>query len=379
MPLIILLSLAAFSLATAAGFFSVVGLATTFAGSFWAVVALGSTIEFGKLVAVSFLYRFWGNVSWVMKLLLSVMVVLVMFVTSFGVFGFLTKANQMDMVVLKQSSSTLALLEAEEKQLNNRKLQIDQQIAQLKDTDVAGRVRLGKQFNTEITAINKRLPVLTVEKQKLASVQIEQQADVGPMVYLAKTLGYDVDVAVTWFTILLVLVFDPLAVILTICANIAIARRVSENTRDHNQPVVQILAEPTSQPTARLVETPLPKQTFKPLSIKYTLPKFENQPAVEPKSEVPEVDEQPLVLPSYTFTDNSHSRLEPLNVTLMQSDWTHFSNKIKSDGDLAEKIDQLKRYVDDLDSRVDTLTADEQILKERIIAFIHRKQQETKK
>jgi hypothetical protein len=61
----------------------------------------------------------------------------------------------------------------------------------------------------------------------------------------------------------------------------------------------------------------------------------------------------------------------------MQSDWTHFSNKIKSDDELSAKIAQLQQYIADLESRSDPLTSDEQILKERIIAFIQRKQSES--
>lgn len=382
MPLIILLSLAALILASAAGFFSVVGLATTFAGSFWAVVALGSSIEFGKLVAVSFLYRFWSSINLLTKTLLTIMVVLVMFVTSFGVFGFLTKANQMDMIELKQSNSTLEFLISEEKQLQTRKVQIDQQVSQLKDTDVAGRVRLSKQFATELTVINKRLPAIAIEKQKLASTQITQQADVGPMIYLAKTFGYDVDVAVTWFTILLVLVFDPLAVLLTICTNIAIARRKSERAvAQANEPIV------TKPISSGLNITVKPNPKLVPLGagpVKQIFKNFDITPTTKPLAPVDDIIEpeihQPVdfnqgPVPTYTFAE-SNPELEPLNIPLMQADWTHFSNKIKSDEELDAKIAQLQQYINDLSTRVDPLTSDEQILKERIIAFIQRKQTE---
>jgi hypothetical protein len=372
MPLIILLSLSAFSLAAASGFFSVVGLATTFAGSFWAVVALGSTIEFGKLVAVSFLYRFWGDINVLTKMLLITIVSLVMFVTSFGVFGFLTHANQTDMIALKQSNSTLEFLISEEKQLQMRKTQIDQQVSQLKDTDVSGRVKLSKQFSAEISTINKRLPVIAIEKQKLASTQITQQADVGPMIYLAKTFGYDVDVAVTWFTILLVLVFDPLAVLLTICTNIAIAKRAEDKGIDKIPVIVQNVTrvDPIAPPaTMKHQEPPLPVEQV--ISKPSWTVKF-NQLSPQTPADVKYTFSDPIITPGITSPT-----LEPLNITLMQSDWTHFSNKIKSDDELSAKIAQLQQYIADLESRSDPLTSDEQILKERIIAFIQRKQSES--
>lgn len=225
MILILLLAAAAFFLAIAAGFFSIVGLATTYAGSFAAVVALGSTIEFGKLVAVSFLYRFWHQISLAFKSTLIVMVFIVMIITSLGTFGFLTQANQTDMVGLKQTTMTQSLLQEEEARLTTRKLQIDQQIAQLSPDDVSGRVRLNRQFKDEIKEINTRLPLIAKEKAELSRSQIKQQADIGPLVVIAKSLGLDIDIATTWFTLLLVAVFDPLAVILTLCTNIAVADR----------------------------------------------------------------------------------------------------------------------------------------------------------
>lgn len=223
MLLIVLLAVAAFGLASVVGFFSVIGLGTTYAGSFGAVVALGCAIEYGKLTAVSFLYRFWSRISILFRLALIIMILVVMVITSLGAFGFLTKVNQTDMVGLKQTTVTQQLLAEEEQRLAARKLQIDQQIAQLRSEDVAGRIRLNRQFRAEINEINTRLPLIAKEKATLSVAQITQQADIGPLVYLAKSMGLEIDVATTWFTLLLVIVLDPFAIMLTICTNIAIA------------------------------------------------------------------------------------------------------------------------------------------------------------
>jgi hypothetical protein len=276
------------------------------------------------------------------------------------------------MIALKQSNSTLEFLISEEKQLQMRKTQIDQQVSQLKDTDVSGRVKLSKQFSAEISTINKRLPVIAIEKQKLASTQITQQADVGPMIYLAKTFGYDVDVAVTWFTILLVLVFDPLAVLLTICTNIAIAKRAEDKGIDKIPVIVQNVTrvDPIAPPaTMKHQEPPLPVEQV--ISKPSWTVKF-NQLSPQTPADVKYTFSDPIITPGITSPT-----LEPLNITLMQSDWTHFSNKIKSDDELSAKIAQLQQYIADLESRSDPLTSDEQILKERIIAFIQRKQSES--
>lgn len=225
MSLIILLALAATGLAATAEYFSVIGLATTYAGSFYSVVALGCAIGFGKLVGVSFLYRFRDRLALGFKATLSVILVSMMMITSFGVFGFLTKANQSDMVGLKQTKITQTLLQDEASRLNARKVQIDQQIAQLKSDDVRGRIRLTQQFKDELKEINTRIPQIEKEKATLATTEITQQSDIGPLIYLAKSMGLDADVATTWFTLLLVIVLDPAAVVLTLCTNIAIAHR----------------------------------------------------------------------------------------------------------------------------------------------------------
>jgi hypothetical protein len=233
MFLIILLVLAALGLASTAEFFSVIGLATTYAGSFYSVVALGCAIGFGKLVSVSFLYRFWARLSIAFRTVLVTIIVAMMLITSFGTFGFLTKANQTDMVGLKQTNASQTLLQDEAKRLEARKLQIDQQVAQLKPDDVQGRVRLNRQFKDELKEINTRLPLIEKEKSALAVNEIKQQSDIGPLVYLAKSMHLDVDIATTWFTLLLVLVLDPAAVILTLCVNIAIAHR------QHKSPTIK--------------------------------------------------------------------------------------------------------------------------------------------
>lgn len=225
MFLIIMLASAAAGLAATAEYFSVIGLATTYAGSFNSVVALGCAIGFGKLVGVSFLYRFRDRLTLGFKSILSVVIVSMMLITSFGVFGFLTKANQSDMVGLKQTNATQTLLQEEATRLNARKVQIDQQIAQLKADDVRGRGRLNLQFKDELKEINTRIPQIEKEKAALATAEIEQQSDIGPLIYIAKSMGLEADIATTWFTLLLVIVLDPAAVILTLCTNIAIAHR----------------------------------------------------------------------------------------------------------------------------------------------------------
>ena len=421
MPLIILLAAAAFGLATAAGFFSVVGLATTYAGSFVAVAALGSAIEFGKLVAVSFLYRFWDKLQTSFKAVLTAMIIVVMIITSLGVFGFLANANQTDMVGLKQTVATQQLLIDEETRLAARKLQIDQQIAQLKSDDVQGRVRLNRQFSSEIKEINIRLPQIAKEKSALAIAQVKQQADVGPLVYLAKSLGLEIDIATTWFTLLLVAVLDPLAVMLTLCTNIAITARQTKPATpepiaptlatdqpvdvpvvDNSQPVDESSSTAIEKVVVALIgngREPPPDQVEADL---LHVPEIPTPPAATEELEKIVEDQQMALNFTLEPEDSADSLMELVHVaqgpqpvvdtvgveqnTFGQPNraaWDNFAvlsndmvnNRGAADQDeFKQHLAQLRAYVDELDARTDSISEDETALRSRILTFINRHQ-----
>jgi hypothetical protein len=401
MILVIVLFAAALALASAAGLFSVIGLAITYGGSFWSIVALGSTIEAGKLVAVSFLYRFWDKITITLKIVLSTMVIGVMIVTSLGVFGYLTKANQTDMIGLKQTIAQQEQLADELKRLEVRKSQIDEQIAQLPSNFVNARIRLQREFDVELKEINSRIPEIVREQSHLAGKQIEQQADIGPLVFIARTIGYDIDVATTWFTLLLVFVFDPLAVILTICGNIAYVHHIS--TR--GQKLVLVSEQPL-QPDS-IGDLP-PKTNTTDVDI--SAAEIEEEEVIQSPPSLPQAEFSPsktsiyytatpplrfaelegIDLPPFEIFDNTVEPANPVNdhlsdqdETRIRNDWVHFYNKNLSraaattDKELEVKISQLKEYVAELDSRSSELSVDEIILRDRIVNFIERHKNET--
>ena len=89
---IFLLGLAALLVAGSAAYFSVLGIATLFSGSFYQVVVMAGALEFGKLVATSYLYRYWNKTTWFLKVYLLVAVFVLMGITSLGIFGYLSAA-----------------------------------------------------------------------------------------------------------------------------------------------------------------------------------------------------------------------------------------------------------------------------------------------
>ena len=109
----ILLVIVTLAIASAAAYFSVYGLAQLFSGAMWSVVIMGSSIEAGKLVAASFLYRYWTKIGLALKSFLLASVAIVMIVTSVGIFGFLTSAYQKDTLPLQEMEQRIVLLQEE--------------------------------------------------------------------------------------------------------------------------------------------------------------------------------------------------------------------------------------------------------------------------
>jgi len=229
---ILLLSLVTASIAGAAAFFSIYGLAQIFSGTFWAVVFMGSSLEAGKLVAASFLYRYWNKITTVLKIYLTVAVVVLMLITSMGIFGFLSASYQQDSLPLKEMQVKIDGLKQEQQQLTSRKTAIDTArqsavTAAVNNQSTRSRVvnskeRLAKTYDGEIKDINKRLPILTKEIQELDQKVLTTQLHTGPITYIAKALGRDIDDATKWVIFMLIVAFDPLAVALTIGVNIVI-------------------------------------------------------------------------------------------------------------------------------------------------------------
>lgn len=228
MIFIALLVLTTMALAGAAGFFAVVGLAAIFSGTFWSVVFMGGALEAGKLMAASYLYRYWEHTNIWLKTYLIAGILALMLLTSVGIFGYLSAGYQTDVLPLKQMEEQVQMLEQERTRLVDRKVQINNQIAQLPPHFVSGRTRLIREFRSEQTALINRIAELDAQIVEMRGQFIEKQAHVGPIIYIASVFGLDTDNATKYMIILIIFAFDPMAVALTLATNIAIRRRKEE-------------------------------------------------------------------------------------------------------------------------------------------------------
>ena len=213
--------LAAFLLSGMAAYYSVLGLALIFAGAFWPVVFMGSTLEFAKLVTASWLYRNWKVAPKLLKTYLVFAVVVLMLLTSMGIFGFLAKSHIDSTLDSGANSAELKVLNKQEKNATER---LDYLLKRAGNPETAS-ASIDRQIQTtqkELTTINKqRLPLLKSENKL--------NADVGPIKYVADMFfgtgdgALDKAVRLVIFTIMLV--FDPLAVLLLIAGNISLRQK----------------------------------------------------------------------------------------------------------------------------------------------------------
>lgn len=280
----ILIAISALALAGAAAFFSVTGLSKLFGGAKTEVIIMASALEFAKLVVASFLHRYWKDLRVAMKIYLTVGVIIVMIITSLGIYGFLSNAYS-------TTSGKLQNIDAQIQMVDQKKTIITSEIQRLEDSKslksdrVKSLVKLrsnqetrldslynrkqisvAKRVESQIDQANKDILVANVEMDTLNN-QIQRKysevtafdmeilnlknndtnSEVGPLKYIAKLTGRDMDSVVNFFILLLIFVFDPLAVMLVVATNVAIEKEFGEGKEEEKKEIIKE-PEPKEEP-----------------------------------------------------------------------------------------------------------------------------------
>ena len=228
-------------IATIIAYFSVVGMATIFAGAFLGTVVMMSALEFGKIVTATYLHLFWDRLNY-MKYYLTLSVVILMLITSLGIFGYLSKANIETTLVGDSYTLEMSIIDkrigAKENQLNrleDRVANLDNIIATARPQDrnyIDRRQRDERiEIANDIDIIVDDIVKLNEDKLPLERKQLEQEGEIIPIKYVAEVIyGQDesvkyLDNAVRWVIFALIFVFDPLAILLLITSAGIIQRR----------------------------------------------------------------------------------------------------------------------------------------------------------
>lgn len=262
-----LLYFTAVCLSAVAAYYSIAGLASIFAAAVIPIVVMGSVLEFAKLVVASWIYRSWNQIPILMRSYFVTALVILMCLTSMGIFGYLSKAHLDQAVPTGDVASKLAIYDEKIKtekdnidsaraQLKQMDAAVDQTMARSDDSKGAERslqIRKSQQKErsnllNDIGSAQAKIAKLNEERAPIASELRKVEAEVGPIKYIAALLYGDnpdqgiLEKAVRIVIIMIVIVFDPLAVLLLMAASIPLKKEGDT----HGNSTEEIASEETS-------------------------------------------------------------------------------------------------------------------------------------
>ncbi len=253
-----IIALSALAVSGSAAFYSVFGLSKLFAGASTQVIIMAGSLEFAKLVVASLLYQYWDTINKVLRTYLAIACFVLMVITSGGIYGFLSGAYQDTATKSELLDKSLAILEQKQvrfeetkedlkiekdgltKSISDLRISlsnptqvqyIDKESGQLITTTSSSARRalqdeLARTLNDR-NQVNLKLEAMadSISKTDIAildkQIGNEEQRELGPLKYLAETTGKDMGQVVNWFLLLIIFVFDPLAIALVVAANFA--------------------------------------------------------------------------------------------------------------------------------------------------------------
>jgi hypothetical protein len=266
----ILLGIVALTIALVAAFFSVYGIATLFAGAFVSTAIMASVLEVGKLVSVTYLYRYWKQTKRWLSAYLSLALILLMVITSGGIFGYLSAAYQKSSGEYKAQQDQIVLVERTKTYSQNKIDSAQNRILALQEMRKAQEARLSEALTNNLVARN---PVLLRQMQDQTAQMIEKNEtdtkaeqskidnsiketqsidqriselkysgknkDIKTFEFVAKLFNTDLDHVAKWFIFMLIVVFDPLAVALVLAYNVVSYKNslVTETPEEEPKPL----------------------------------------------------------------------------------------------------------------------------------------------
>ena len=322
----------ALALSASAAWYSIIGLTAIFAAAKLPIVIMGATLEVSKLVVASWLYRNWKEIPFLMKTYLTGALLVLMFLTSMGIFGFLSKSHADQSM---NSGDVLAKIEMLEQKIQLEQTKIDSAKTTLAQLDTQVNEMIGR--STSTSAINRSI---TIRKQQdkertvlIQSIEESQsrinelreelipyktqnrqlEAEVGPIKYIAALIYGEnpdenlLEKAIRWVILLIVGVFDPLAVVMLIAANWSMRHR-SESVSESGLGLVQSIPQPISnlKPKPNTVSNLEDSRIFNGFVqrtiitndvnlVKSNLSKEFGLPIEEPKLEIPKAKQESML------------------------------------------------------------------------------------
>jgi hypothetical protein len=260
-----IIALSALSVSLSAAFYSVSGLGKLFAGASLQVIIMASSLEVAKLVIASLLYQYWDTLNKVLRAYLSIATIVLMLITSMGIYGFLSGAyqetanragtvdaqvtlletkrtnyiGQRDLLVKEKEGLVTSMTNLQSGLANNKTSYVDKKGNLIQSSSSADRKSLERQLdvsNTRQEALNIKLDDINTKIFELDNQIIEVKtgsdvaAELGPLKYISGLTGAPMDQIVNYLLLIIIFVFDPLAISLVIAANFAFAQLKPKET-----------------------------------------------------------------------------------------------------------------------------------------------------
>ena len=331
-----LLFAVALSLSAIAAYYAVMGLIAIFAAAVVPIAVMGTLLEVSKLTVASWLYQNWKGIPKLLKGYFTIALIVLMLLTSMGIFGFLSKAHLDQAVPSGDVASKLALIDekiktekeninASRKELSQLDAQVDQTIGRTTDASGAERaiaIRRGQQKDRarilkDIGDSQAKVAKLNEERAPIASEVRKVEAEVGPIKYIAALIYEEsaseevLEKAVRIVTIMIVLVFDPLAVLLLIAANWNLRNGIKQSWTS------LFLKEPAHDfPNIKEEDLNLPD--VKEVKLQDDI-KVEEQPVVETKEDIPVLENEEMW--ASRVIDESQTELPEIKVDEASKEW----------------------------------------------------------
>lgn len=252
----LILGFSALFVAGIAAFFSVMGIGMLFSGATFSAILMASSLELGKLTATTFLYRYWNTAKSFLKVYLAIAILVLMGITSLGIFGWLSSAYQSSSLKYEISQQQISVMGEQKSQIQSQvfvsKQRIDDLMANRREQEKRNSDALNNEallrnptqlrqiqeqnnqlirqtdveINNEKTRYSKILSDSIEFDKKISDAKLEtiKSKDVITFKFVADALGLDLTSTVKWFILAIILVFDPLAISLILAYNVAIAK-----------------------------------------------------------------------------------------------------------------------------------------------------------
>jgi len=247
-----IIAISALSVSASAAVYSVTGLSMLFAGASTAVIIMAASLEVSKLVIASLLYQYWDKLNKILRTYLTIAAVVLILITSAGIYGYLSSAYQKTADQTSIVDSKIASLETKKKLYENTRsgiLQEKQSLSELKGslskgtttqfTDRKGNLvvksnnasikqienasKSDEKLSSKLDVVNDSIFALETKMLEIKTTAVGE-SELGPLKYLSQLTGVTMDRIINWYILVIIFVFDPLAIALVIAANFAFAQ-----------------------------------------------------------------------------------------------------------------------------------------------------------